>query len=113
MTAEHHTRPAFEIAPPGRLQPLPGGWVVDEIRWNGEDMEIAYDAHRSRVMRAGGGTFDQQKRQTLASAGWELAGTDGDGAELWIADRAQVAMARLRRLAAEPAPPDAAGLTVD
>jgi hypothetical protein len=83
--------------------PLPAGWVAEEIRWDGEDREIAYDPARFQVLRASRDSFDPELRALFAEHGWRRFGVDSEGAELWVRDLDQTGLARLDRLRAPAA----------
>jgi hypothetical protein len=124
------------VAAIGTLIDVRPGWVVEPLRWNGQDQQVGYDPRRHDIMRvcrrvipgsaahvevaddvldSEVGSFpvvatDAGLAGELQSGGYQRAATDSAGYELWIRDRAAVATARLDRLrdSAEPAPPSVA-----
>jgi hypothetical protein len=96
-----------DIRPEGSGPPLPDGWVAQPVRWNGQAMEVAFNPQRYKVARFTAHQMDRgDRRRLFGQAGWRQVGVDREGAELWIADRAQVQRSRLDRLGAQqPAVP--------
>jgi hypothetical protein len=92
----------FEFRAPGASGRLAEGWVVHPLRWNGRDVDVAYDARRLRVGRICAGPSDEF-RQQLVDAGWRHVDTDADDVELWVATTADLARARLASVAARGA----------
>jgi hypothetical protein len=88
-----------EIRAAGASEPLPDGWVVEPWRWNGQDVEVAYDARQVRVGRICAGPAVDLRRQ-LAANGWRHVSTDSEDAELWIVTTEDLALSRLDGLAA-------------
>jgi hypothetical protein len=77
--------------------------VAEDIRWDGEDREIAYDPARFQVLRASRDSFDPELRALFAEHGWRRFGVDSESAELWVRDLDQTGLARLDRLRAPAA----------
>lgn len=73
--------------------------MAEEIRWNGQRIELAHDA-RLDVARLGRGSVSIQRRD---AEGWRCIGTDQEGAGLWVRDRRRLALARLQRIRAADA----------
>jgi hypothetical protein len=87
-----------QLRPAATELELSAGWVAEEIRWDGEDREIAYDPARFQILRAGRDSFDAELRALFAEHGWRPFGVDSEGAELWVRDLYQTGLARLDRL---------------
>jgi hypothetical protein len=92
----------IEIRTPGSSVPPPGGWVVEPMRWNGQEVEVAYDARQLHLGRLCPGPAANLRRQ-LAANGWRHVSTDSENAELWIAATEDLALSRLDRLSARDA----------
>jgi hypothetical protein len=107
MTDSHEV--VAQLRPGDTDLALPAGWVAEEIRWDGEEREIAYDPARFQVSRPGRDSFDPELRALFAEHGWRRFGVDSEGAELWVRDLDQTGLARLDRIAAPAAEVEAAG----
>ena len=94
-----HAELIAQLRPVGSGLPLPEGWVAEEIRWNGQRIELAHDA-RLDVARLDRGSVSIQRRD---AEGWRCIGTDQEGAGLWVRDGRRLALARLQRLRAADA----------
>jgi hypothetical protein len=89
-----------QLRPAATELELPAGWVAEEIRWDGQDREIAYDPARFQVLRAARDSLDPELRALFTEHGWRRFGLDAEGAELWVRDLDQTGLARLDRLSA-------------
>jgi hypothetical protein len=88
------------LRPPDGGQPVPEGWAVHAIEWDGHDCEVVYDPRRHDVALARDGEVGDIEDR-LVAAGWEYQGTDGR-VSLWVRDRVVAARAALDRA---PEPP--------
>jgi hypothetical protein len=106
MEARMPPRPetVAQLRPVATELALPAGWVAEEIRWDGQDREIAYDPARFQVLRAARDSLDAELCGIFAEHGWRRFGVDTEGAELWVQDRDRTGLARLDRLSRPAAP---------
>lgn len=90
------------------LEPPPlSGWEARYIRWNGEDVKVHYDPARTDVVLVRGDAVERDEHGAdeplhPPAPGCVHYGTDNGGTQLWIKDRREAAMDRLRRLRAAP-----------
>lgn len=105
-------QPIVEIRPLESPDALPAGWATDSMRWNGQDVEVAYDRRLVRVARLRAGP-ESEIRHHLMSNGWRHVSTDSENAELWLVTTEDFAMARLDCLAVRAADAAPQTLSID
>jgi hypothetical protein len=92
----------------GRPIAGPDGWVVEPIRWNGQQVEIGIDPGHQYMLIAQPELADETARAGLEATGWQPVAVDDEQQELWVRSRAAAATAELDQLRTAPSGPQVA-----